>query len=138
MIKATNRLTGEIYELADDTPQDIRSSWQILSETIKTLEAAKDKLKPKIADMVDAKGVYDFGDAMFRQLAIQRTTYDKAVMRDLLDEDTLDLLLAPDKTLVDNYLKENLADLGDVSTKLRDSMIPVGRPYTTIRLEKVK
>jgi hypothetical protein len=138
MINVVNTLTGEILELPDNTPVQIKDAWLMLSETIKMLERAKDKLKPKVADMLEANGTYDFGDYMFRQSAIQRTNYDKAVMRQNLDADTFDLLLVPDKPRIDNYLKENLENLGDVGTILRSTMVAVGEPYTTIRLEKIK
>lgn len=138
MIQVVNKLTGELYELTDETPEQIKDAWLMLSETIKAMERAKDKLKPKVADMLDSKGTYDFGQYMFRQSSIQRQTYDKAVMREVLDADLFDTLLMPDKTAIDTYLKENLETTGEAGSKLRQTMIPVGQPYTTIRLEKVK
>ena len=136
-IQVVNKLTGEVLELPVDNPVQIKDAWLMLSETIKMLERAKDKLKPKVEALVAANQA-DFGTHAFRQSVVQRQTYDKAVMREVFDADTLDLFLVPDKTKVDNYLKENLESLGDASTKLRQSMVPVGTPYTTIRLEKVK
>ena len=71
-------------------------------------------------------------------MTTQQRNYDKSVMRQVLDEDIFDLLLIPDKLQVDNYLKENLEQLGEASSKLRESMIPIGDPYVSIRLEKLK
>lgn len=137
-MKVVNKLTGEVYELNTDTPEDIRESWQLVSEAIKTLEAAKDKLKPMVQAILDDSGQYDFGDYIFKLIPVQRMNYDKSVMRQVLDEDTLDLLLMPDKTAIDNYLKENIETLGDASTQLRNTMVAVGRPYSQLRLERVK
>lgn len=138
MITVVNKLTGEVIELTDDTPENVKDSWRFIQEGIKALEQAREKLKPKVAAMLDTNGRYDLGDYQFIQIAIQRSTYDKSVMRDTLGEDLMDVFLVPDKTALDEYLKDNLDILGDTSTRLRESMIAVGKPYTTIRLEKVK
>lgn len=138
MITVVNKLTGEVLDLADDSPEAIKDSWLMLSETIKAFERAKDKLKLKVADLLDEKGTYDYGDYVFRQSIVQRQNYDKAVLRNVLDADTFDLLTVPDKPAIDRYIKENLTELGAASTELRNSMIAVGEPYSMIRLEKVK
>ena len=137
-IQFLNKWTGEIHELPANTPDEIKDAWLALTETIKACERAKDKLKPLVSDMLDDRGQYGFTDYVFRQSVVQRQTYDKSVMREVLDPDTFDVLLIPDKTAVDSYLKENVENLGEVGTKLRQSMVPIGQPYTTIRLEKLK
>ncbi len=136
MISFVNKWTGEVHELPDDTPEKIKDSWLALSETIKACERAKDKLKPKVEELLDGGNTYDFEDYLFRRVSVQRQNYDKSVMREYLDSDMLDVLLIPDKTAVDRYLMENLEELGEVSTALRTTMIPVGLPYTSTRLEK--
>lgn len=138
MITVVNKITGEIYELEDSTPEDIKESWLSLSETIKACERAKEKLKPKVSQLLNDKRLYDFGDYQFRESVVQRQNYDKSVMKETLDPDVLDILLIPDKPRIDTYLKENIESLGEVSTKLRKSMISIGNPYTVIRLEKTK
>ena len=137
MIHVVNVATGEVTEFADESPEDIKNSWLMISKQIQALERAKDKLKPKVAELLDEFGKYEFEDYMFRQMTVQRRNYDKAVMREALDEDTLDLFLVPDKTAIDKYLKENLEELGIVSTILRDSMVDVGNPYSITKLEKI-
>lgn len=136
MIQFLNKWTGEIHELPDKSPEEIRDAWLALKETIDSCKRAQDKLKPKVDSLI-TKDTYQVGDYQFRRMITQRKNYDKTVMRELLDEDTLDLFLIPDKPKVDNWLKENIESLGETSTQLRKSMIPVGNPYTTIRLEKV-
>ena len=136
-ITVVNKLTGEVLDLSVSTPVEIKDAWLMLSETMKMLERAKDKLKPLVAELVDSNQA-DFGDYVFKIIPTQRMTYDKAMLRHVLDEDTFDLMMIPDKTAIDRYLKENLEKLGEDSTKLRASMVPTGAPYTTIRLEKQK
>jgi uncharacterized protein (UPF0128 family) len=58
-------------------------------------------------------------------------------MRQVFDEDLLDTLLEPHKPSVDAYIKENLEELGESSTLLRESMIEVGKAYQVIKLEKI-
>jgi hypothetical protein len=150
MTQVVNKLTGEVYELDDHTAVAIRDSWLLLTETIKACERAKEKLKPKIDNIMAELSVLPIGDYQFRRTITERKTYDKAVMRQVLDADVFDLLLVPDKTRIDEYLKDNLETLDQgVGTALRNSMVPVMTrdkktgeykpmlPYTTLRLEKL-
>ena len=138
MITATNKATGEVVELGTESPEAIVSAWRVAQEYEKTAKALKDQLKELVPDFVGEKGVSEqIGDYIFRVSSIQRMTYDKAALRELLDEDTFDVLLKPDKSAVDRFLKENLGQLGETSTKIRGSMIADGKPYQVIKLEKV-
>lgn len=138
MIKATNKATGEVVELETDTFEQIVEAWRVASEYEKTAKALKDQLKKLVPDLIGERGMSEeYKGYAFRVSNVQRMTYDKAVMRDVLDADTFDVLLVPDKTLVDTYLKENLELLGEASTLLRNAMIPVGAPYQIIKLEKL-
>lgn len=137
-ITATNKATGELVELPADTPAQIVEAWRIAQEYVKTAETLKGQLKMLVPRLVGDKDVSEpVNGFMFRVSYIQRMTYDKAVMREVLDPDVFDVLLEPNKTAVDNYLKENLETLGDVSTQLRKSMLETGKPYQVIKLEKV-
>jgi len=137
-MEVVNKLTGEVYEIKFGNPSELAESWRLLSETIKACERAKDKLKPHVSKLLATDDTFQVGDYQFRQLITQRQTYDKAIMRQELDADLYDLLVMPNKTEVDKYIRDNLTDLGDSATKLRKSMIAVGEPYITIRLEKMK
>lgn len=136
MVSVTNHLTGEVYDFETDSPEALRDSWKQISETIKTLKIARDKLKPMVSELITERGTYEFDDCLFRQSSVQRMNYDKSVMREVLDADMFDELLIPDKSRIDDWLKENAEKLGEVSTVLRKNMIAVGQPYTTIRLER--
>ncbi len=137
-VRATNKATGEYVELPASTPKEIVEAWQIAQEYVKTAEALKNQLKELVPNLVGDKGISEpIGNFAFRVSSIQRKNYDKLVMRELLDPDTFDVLVKPDKPAVDKYLKENLASLGDISTKLRQAMVEDGNPYQVIKLEKL-
>lgn len=139
-IQATNRATGEVVELPANTPEEIVSAWQIAQEYEKTAKSLKDQLREVVPSLVTDRGVSEpIGKVMFRVSNIQRKTYDKSTLREVLDADTFDTMLKPDKKTVDTYIKE-LVKTGDpegVSSKLRESMVAEGMPYQVIKLEKL-
>lgn len=138
MIKAINKATGEVIELESKTPEQIVDAWKIAQEYEKVAKSLKDQLKKIVPTLVNDSGVSEeINKAVFRINTIQRMTYDKSVVRNLIDEDVYDLVTKIDKTKLDTYLKENLESLGDTSTELRASMIPDGNPYQVIKLEKL-
>lgn len=135
MIKTTNKATGEVIEMPAKTLDDLVEAWQIAGEYIKTGERLRDQLKKTVPNFVSDRGTSDeSGGRMFRVYTVQRSNYDKAVMRRVMDNDLFDTLLKPDKTAVDTYLKENLPEW---SSELRDTMIEEGKPYEVIKLERV-
>lgn len=137
-ISATNKATGEVIDLPAGTPEEIVTAWKVAQQYSKAAEELKEQLKQIVPSLVDARGQSEvINGYAFRVNAVQRNTYDKAVMREVLDADVFDVLLMPDKGAVDKYLKENLETLGDASTKLRTSMIDMGTPYQIIKLERV-
>lgn len=140
-ITATNKATGEVVELSVDNPEEIVQAWQTAQEyekTSKTSKTLKDQLKKLVPEFVGDRGTSEpIGNFQFRVSNIQRMNYDKAIMRYVFDADTFDLLLDPNKPAVDKYLKEHLDELGPDSTKLRETMIPVGNPYQVIKLERL-
>lgn len=138
VIKAVNKHTGEIVELEADSFEQVVEAWRIAKEYEKVSEALKKQLKELVPNYINDKGVSDeYKGHMFRVSNIQRKTFDKSVMREVLDEDTYDLFLKPDSTALKKYIKENLTTLGEASTKLTKSMIPDGMPYQVIKLEKL-
>lgn len=137
-ISSSHKITGEIVEFDIQNLADLVNAWRIASEYEKLAKDLKDKLKPELAKYLNDDGKSDEIDGYrFTTSFIQRKNYDKAVMRQVLDEDTFDLLLIPHKTKVDQYIKENLSELGDTSTILRESMVEDGEPYSVTRLEKI-
>jgi len=138
MIKAINKATGEIIELESKTPEQIVEAWKIAQEYEKVAKSLKDQLKKIVPTLVNDSGVSEeINKAVFKINTVQRMTYDKSVVRQVLDEDTYDLFTKIDKSGLDNYIKDNLNELGEASTELRASMIPDGNPYQVIKLEKL-
>lgn len=137
-ISSSHKITGEIVEFDINNLTDLVNAWRIASEYEKLAKDLKDKLKPELAKYVNEDGKSDEIDGYrFTTTFVQRKNYDKAVMRQVLDEDTFDLLLIPHKTKVDEYIKEHLDELGEASTMLRESMIDDGKPYSITKLEKL-
>lgn len=139
MITATNKITGEVIELPDSNYAETIQAWRMAQEFERIGKLIKDQLKESVGKYIDVFGKGEAVDGYkFNQTIVQRKTYDKSIMKELLDQDLYDILVIPDKTMVDNYIKENLESLGDVSTTLRETMLNVGKPYEIIRLERVK
>lgn len=135
---ATNQITGEITQLPMDTPEQMVEAWRYAQELARIADALKSQLKVVIPHIARSDGLFDeVNGYKFRVSNVQRMNYDKAIMREVLDPDAFDVLLKPDKTAVDKYLKDNLEALGDTSTQLRRAMIAEGQPYQVVKLERV-
>lgn len=133
---ATVPSTGEIIELDDHSPEHILISLHLCNQYLEAYEAVKKKLQIKARDIVDANGIFDHDGWRLRIYSTQRMNYDKAVLREVFDPDELDTFMEPAKGKVDAYIRDHLDELREASTRLRESMVPVGRPYTTVRIER--
>ncbi len=137
-LTAVNTLTGEVIEAPVSTPAETIQSLALVNETIKALERLKRKLTDVAIELADTRGVYESGDFILRVSNVQRMAYDPAVLREVFeDEDLYSSFLEPVKGRIDTYIKEHLDELGERATRLRSSMVEVGTPYQTVRLEKV-
>lgn len=136
-IKSVNQVTGEEIEVEVNGLGQAVEAWQLAQAYEKLGADIRDQLKMLVTQLTSNGTSEVHNGYMFRQSFIQRRTYDKAVMRRVFDEDVVDLLLKPDKSAVDKYLKENLESLGEASTELRQAMVDDGRPYQVIKLERV-
>lgn len=138
MVKTTIQSTGEVIELEVEDLKSLMNAYMLAQEYEKASKDIKDQLKELLPAYLDEFGKSDELDGkQFKQVSIQRMTYDKAVLRQVFDEDLLDLFLKPDKSQIDRYIKEHLDELGEDSTKLRKAMIVDGKPYTQVKLEKI-
>jgi hypothetical protein len=133
--KATVALTGEIVEFDISTPEKMVEVWAMASDYIKAYEYIKESIKKLVPTIVNSSNTFEHNGFMFRISNIQRYTFDKSVMRNVLDEDTFDIFLKPDSTALKKYIKENLEELGDKAGELMHSQIPEGKPYEVIKLE---
>lgn len=138
-MKVEIQSTGEVLDFEPKTFPELMQLWLMCKEYIEAYTKVKDSLKPMIEDSVNDKGVSEASDGfVFKVIPIQRKNYDKSVLRSVFDEDELDLFLEPNKSAIDKYIKDNLEELGTSSTTLRESMVPVGRPYQTIKAERIE
>lgn len=137
-ITVIHKATGEQLDFQINSLSDLVSAWRMATEYEKMAKDLKDKLKPYLADYLNDDGTSDeVNGYKFKSNLVTRRNYDKAIMRKVFDEDTLDLLLEPAKTKVDNYIKEHLSELGEDSSLLRETMIDVSKPYVVTKLEKL-
>jgi len=138
MISAINKATGEQIELETNTFEQVVEAWRVASEYEKAAKSLKDKLKALVPEYVGERGVSEEHDGyMFRQSYVQKMNYDKAVMREVFDEDTIDLFLEPKKSAVDSYIKDHLTEMGVDAKRLRATMKEAGNGYTVIKLERL-
>lgn len=128
----TDKLTGLVYDV--ETQDQLVESMELIKKQIKALKDAEAQIRDLMLD-IDWNGYENQGRTV-RISHVQRMEYDKATLRALLDEDVFDVLTKVDKTAVDKYIRDNLEDLGDVASQLRDSMMPCGKPYAVVKLEK--
>lgn len=136
-VEALITQTGEVLSFPSKNMGEVIDSYALVNETIAAYERIKKQLQKLAAAAIDGT-TYEHGKYMLRVSTVQRMNYDKSVMRELLDPDTFDTMLEPAKSRIDTYLKENLDDLGDISTRLRESMTPVGNPYQVVKLERLE
>jgi hypothetical protein len=139
MIKATNKATGELIELPSDTPEQIVQAWTIAQEYEKAAKALKDQLKQLVPNIIGERTTSEpIGNYQFRISIVQRKNYDKSKLYELVeDQDLLSMMLKPDKTFIDSWLKENVETSAEIGTGLRASMVDEGKPYQVIKLEKL-
>lgn len=129
---AVDEQTGLVFDLS--SPEAAIEAQLEINRLIKSLE----KTKLQIRDVLMIHDNFEYNNHVVKVIPVQRMTYDPTVLRnEIQDEDLLWQMFSPNKTWIDNYLKENLEDLGEVSTVLRKSMIPTGKPYTTVRIERL-
>lgn len=134
----TNEVTGEIYDADVSTPQQIVDEYRRVNATIDAYEKLKKILQAKATTIVDDRGTFEHNGYQLRVMTVQRQTYDMTVIREVIeDEDTINGFLELSKGKVDRYLKDHLDELGEGSTRLRDTMVEVGRPYQVVRLERL-
>ena len=136
-VSATNKLTGEVYEVTTKTPEDILMALREIRETISAWERIKKDVQQLAYEIVDEAGRFEHDGWIIKTTSVQRMNYTKAALREVFDEDEIDLFLEPRKSAIDSYIKDHLAELGDKSTQLRQSMVPVGKPYGMVKVERV-
>lgn len=136
-VTATIESTGEVLELACNTPEQCIDSLLLVNSALEAYELLKNKLKKHVETLIETP-TYQHAGHLLRISNIQRTIYDPFVLRQVFDEDTLATFMEQKKGRIDKYIKEHLPELGDNSTTLRNSLLPVGKPFKVIKLEKLE
>ena len=137
MIEAVNKASGEVISLPADTPEEILQAWLTAQEYDKVAQSLKAQLKELVPSLLKGKDESDpIQNYTFKRSLVQKQTYDKQAIRDLLDEDTLDLFTKVQKSAVDAYIKEHSDELGDVKYELKKALVPDGKAYEVIKLQK--
>ena len=129
----TDKTTGLVYDTKTD--ENVIDSMLEVNAQIKSLEVVKKKLRDMIIER-DLSGV-EHNNSVVKIINTQRRTYDKSIMRRVFDADLYDTLMIPDNKAIKKYISENLDTLGNASTELSKNMVEQGKPYTTVRIEKI-
>ena len=139
IVTITDKYSGEMLEFPLNTPEQMLAAYLRAKEFEDMAKRIKDKVKPVLPHILDEQGRSDEIDGyMFKQYESQRMTYNKNALRQVFDDDTLDLFLEVSKGKVDSYLKEHQSELtSDDLAQLKDGLEPAGKVVTAIRLEKV-
>lgn len=136
MITITNKITGELVDFPSLTIYDLVNTWQQAQEYEAMGKRLKDKLKPLLDKYLPEDGELKAGDYLFRKYTAQSMTYNKAALRKVFDEDTLDLFTTVSRKAVTDYIKKNKLDYEQLAA-LEDGLEPAGKAYTAIKLEKI-
>ncbi len=132
--------TGEVLDFEYGTPEQLISSYKLVNDYIEAYEALKKKLQARAIEVIDNEGFngsIERNGYILRSYTTQRRNYDAAVLRSIFDEDEMALFMEPAKGRIDRYIRDHLAELGITSTVLRDTMVPAGKPYSVVRLERL-
>ena len=136
-VTATNRASGEYIELPADTPEEIVRAYLVAAEYEKVSKALKDQVKKLLPSIVDEQGLTPEVDGyVLRKYESQRMTYNKQALRQVFDEDELDLFFTVSKGAVDAYIKQHDID-PDKLAELRAGLEPSGLVTSSFRKEKV-
>ena len=136
-ITAINKASGEVIELPASTHEEIVRAYLIAAEYEAVAKKLKDEVKKLLPKIVDEQGKTDEVDGyILRRYESQRMTYNKLALREVFDEDELDLFMDVSKGKVDAYLKENQLSKEQIET-LRAGLEPAGQVITSFRKERV-
>lgn len=134
MIKVVNTITAEVFEFKTDTTEQIVEAYNQAAKLEQAAKRAKQKIRDLIVERnLDGESTPDYE---IKIIHTQKQDYDLSIMREVLDDDQFNTFIKPDKTALDKFIKENIETIPEVKT-LRDSMIDVGTPYITVRVDKI-
>ena len=136
-VTATNKASGEYIELPADTSEEIVRAYLVAAEYEKVAKSLKDQVKKLLPTIVDEQGRTPEVDGyVLKRYESQRMTYNKLALREVFDEDELDLFMDVSKGKVDAYIKDNQLTQEQIET-LRAGLEPAGNVVTSFRKERV-
>ena len=136
-VTAVNKASGEYIELPANTSEEIVRAYLIAAEYEKVAKSLKDQVKKLLPTIVDEQGRTPEVDGyVLRRYESQRMTYNKMALREVFDEDELDLFLEVSKGKVDAYIKENQLTDEQIET-LRLGLETAGQVVSSFRKERV-
>ena len=136
-VTATNKASGEYIELPADTHEEIVRAYLVAAEYEKVAKSLKDQVKKLLPTIVDEQGRTPEVDGyVLKRYESQRMTYNKLALREVFDEDELDLFLEVSKGKVDAYIKENKLTAEQIET-LRLGLETAGQVVSSFRKERV-
>ena len=136
-VTAVNKASGEYIELPANTSEEIVRAYLIAAEYEKVAKSLKDQVKKLLPTIVDEQGRTPEVDGyVLRRYESQRMTYNKMALREVFDEDELELFLEVSKGKVDAYIKENQLTDEQIET-LRLGLETAGQVVSSFRKERV-
>lgn len=137
IVQATNKASGEQIDLPASTAEEIVRAYLIAAEYEKVAKDLKDQLKRLLPTAIDEQGRTPEVDGyIIRKYESQRMTYNKMALREVFDDDEVDLFLEVSKGKVDAYIKENKLSSDQVDT-LRSGLEAAGNVVSSYRKEKI-
>lgn len=147
-VTVVNKLTGEVYDFAWADDESQAEAYANLSETITALERAKKKIREMVVADMDKRQLdhnkVGGGRFEWHKVISRYFNYDLRIMRNVLDEDLYNQIITPNKTMIDKFLKEGIADpdhaviTPEAGQALRDHMVEVRPPSVALKLERSK
>ena len=136
-IVAVNKASGEYISLPVNTSEEIVRAYLVAAEYEKVAKSLKDQVKQLLPTIVDEQGRTPEVDGyVLKRYESQRMTYNKGALREVFDEDELDLFMDVSKGKVDAYIKDNQLTDEQIET-LRAALEPNGQVVSSFRKERV-
>lgn len=139
-INVVNKATGEIFTFPTDNDANIAMSYHNISQTIKALERAKDKIKIMALDALGDDDQREVGAFKWKRTTSEYRQYDMTTLRAVLDEDLFATVVSPNKSMIDGLIAEGVktpdsaAITPEMGAELRRNMY-TERTVTKLTLE---
>lgn len=142
-ITVVNKHTGEVWDFGWANDEGLAEAYANINETLAALERGRRKLREAVLKQMEKEGVdhRGVGRYIWHKRINRYLNYDLSTMRKVLDEDTLNLLIKPDKPKIDQMLKDSANNPKSpviepkAASALRETMVEERAPAVVLRLE---